>query len=33
MDEGVEGRGVKGDIVDGGKESRERRTMREEGCG
>jgi hypothetical protein len=32
VDEGVEGRGVKGDTVYGGMESRERRTMRGEGC-
>jgi hypothetical protein len=33
VNEGVEGRGVKGDTVDGGREARERRTMRGEGCG
>ncbi len=33
MDEGVEGLRVKEDTVDGGRESRERRTMRGEGCG
>jgi len=33
VDEGVEGLRVKGNTVDGGRESRERRTMREEGCG
>jgi hypothetical protein len=33
VDEGVEGIGVKRNTVDGGRESRERRTMREKGCG